>query len=224
MRKMKVGLFGGTFNPIHNGHLRAAVEVKEGFGLDQICLIPAAVPPHKGTGAVAAADHRLRMTEMAVEEVPDLTVSDVEIRREGPSYTIDTVQHIRGQLPESTDIFLVMGLDAFLEIDTWRSFRELMALVPIVVISRPDSVGPVCGHERKAVEDFFRSRISAECTVSETPPVLESPGVKPVSIFQVTAMDISSSRIRELVRDSRSIDFLVPPNVRHYIQAQGLYL
>ena len=222
---MKIGLFGGTFNPIHNGHLRAALEVQEGFGLDQVCLIPAAIPPHKGFGDVAAAEHRLRMTEMAVEDVPGLIVSDVEIRREGRSYTVDTVRHFRRNLPEPTEIFLIMGLDAFLEIDTWRLYRELMALVPVVVISRPDSVGPVCGHERKAVEGFFRDRISAECVVSDSHPIIfEAPGVKPVTIFQVTAMDISSTRIRELVHANRSIDYLVPQNVRNYIKAKGLYL
>lgn len=222
---MKIGLFGGTFNPIHNGHLRAALEVQEGFGLDQVCLIPAAIPPHKGFGDVAEADDRLRMTEMAVEDVPGLIVSDVEIRREGRSYTVDTVRHFCRSLPQPTDIILIVGLDAFLEIDTWRLFRELMALVPVIVISRPASAGPVCGNERKAVEKFFKARISGNYVVSDAPPIVfEAPEMKPVTIFQVTALDISSTRIRELVHAKRSIDYLVPQNVRNYIKAKGLYL
>jgi nicotinate-nucleotide adenylyltransferase len=221
---MKFGLFGGTFNPIHNGHLRAALEVKEGFGLDKVCLIPAAIPPHKGCGYMAAADHRFRMAELAIEGVPGLAVSDVEIQRDGPSYTVDTVHLFRRTLAEHTELYLIMGLDAFLEIDTWRLFRELLALVPVVVISRPDPAGPVCGHERQAVEEFFRSRIAPEFVVSDSPLVFESPGIKPITIFRVTAMDISSTRIRELVRGNRSIDYLVPRDVKQYIQAKGLYL
>ena len=96
---MKIGLFGGTFNPIHFGHLRAALEVREGCGLDRVLLIPAAVPPHKESGALAAAADRLRMIELAVEGEPGITVSDVETRRGGPSYTVDTVRHFHRELP-----------------------------------------------------------------------------------------------------------------------------
>ncbi len=221
---MKIGLFGGTFNPIHNAHLRAALEVKEGFELDQVYLIPAAIPPHKGSGNVEAVSHRLRMTSMAAEGVEGLVVSDVEIRREGRSYTVDTVRHFRHQLPEGAEIFLIMGLDAFLEIDSWMSFRELMSLVPVIVISRPAVSGVTRGHEREAAAKYFRSKISPECVVSDSPPVIEAPGMKPITIYPVTAMDISSTRIRELVSANRSIDYLVPQNVRDYIQAKGLYL
>jgi nicotinate-nucleotide adenylyltransferase len=221
---MKLGLFGGTFNPIHFGHLRAALEVREGCGLDRVLLIPAAVPPHKESGVLAAAADRLRMIELAVEGEPGITVSDVEIRRGGPSYTVDTVRHFHRELPAGTDIFLIVGLDAFLEIDTWKSFRELLALVPVIVISRPDAAHRSAGNEREAVADFIRSRISPPRTLSGDSAGFSAEGVRGVTLFQVTALDVSSSRIRDLAAAGRSIRFLVPEPVRQHIKARGLYL
>lgn len=224
MSKMRIGLFGGTFNPIHFGHLRAALEVREGFGLDQVLLIPAAVPPHKDRGALAAAADRLRMIELAAEGMPGMAASDVEIRRAGSSYTVDTVRHFHRELPAGTDIFLIVGLDAFLEIDTWKSFRELLALVPVIVISRPDASLRSAGAEREAVADFIHSRIAPSCTLSMDPAGFRCEGVRGVTLFPVTALDISSRRIRELAAAGRSIRFLVPEPVRHHIKAKGLYL
>lgn len=221
---MKIGLFGGTFNPIHFGHLRAALEVREGCGLDRVLLIPAAVPPHKESGALAAAADRLRMIELAVEGEPGITVSDVEIRRAGPSFTVDTVRHFQRELPAGTDIFLIVGLDAFLEIDTWKSFRELLALVPVIVISRPDAAHRSAGSEREAVADFIRSRISPPRTLSGDSAGFSAEGVRGVTLFPVTALDVSSSRIRDLAAAGRSIRFLVPEPVRQHIKARGLYL
>jgi nicotinate-nucleotide adenylyltransferase len=221
---MKVGLFGGTFNPIHFGHLRAALEVREGVGLDRVFLIPAAVPPHKAQGDVAAATDRLRMVTLAVEGAPGLAVSDVEIRREGPSYTIDTVRHFGNELPDGTEIFLVVGWDAFREIDTWKSFRKLMALVPLIVISRPGAANHCGEPDGQALQEFIRSRISPECTLSAAPAGVSAPGIQGVTLFPVTALDVSSRRIRDLVSTGRSIRFLVPESVRQYIKTKGLYL
>jgi nicotinate-nucleotide adenylyltransferase len=222
---MKIGLFGGTFNPVHFGHLRAALEVKEGFGLEQVFLIPAAVPPHKDQGGLAVAADRLRMIELAVDGAPGLAASDVEIQRKGPSYTVDTIRHFRSELPADTDIFLIVGLDAFLEIDTWKSFRELLAMVPVIVISRPDAANHRRDHDGKAVEDFIRSRISPQCTHSGGDPAgIRAPGIVGVTLFVVTALDVSSRRIRELVAAGRSIRFLVPERVMEHITTKGLYL
>jgi nicotinate-nucleotide adenylyltransferase len=221
---MKIGLFGGTFNPIHFGHLRAALEVQEGLGLDKVFLIPAAVPPHKAQVGVAAAADRLRMATLAVEGAPGLAVSDVETRREGPSYTVDTVRYFRSELPAGTAIFLVVGWDAFLEIDTWKSFRKLLGLAPVVVISRPDAANRCPEPDGKLLQDFMRSRISPDCTLSETPVGVSAPGVQGVTLFPVTALDVSSRRIRDLVKAGRSIRFLVPESVRQYIKTKGLYL
>jgi len=220
---MRVGLFGGTFNPIHFGHLRAALEVKEGFGLEQVFLIPAAVPPHKGSAGVAAAEDRLRMIELAVEGDSGLMVSDVEIKRSGPSFTIDTVRYFRQSLAADTDIFLVMGLDAFLEIDTWKSYRDLLALVPVIVLSRPDAADCSGDHDEQIVHSFIQTKLSPDGTVCDGPAGCKSPGLEPITVFQVTALDISSTRVRERVREGRSIRYLVPTNVRRYITSKGLY-
>jgi nicotinate-nucleotide adenylyltransferase len=219
---MRIGLFGGTFDPIHFGHLRAVLEVQEGLGLSRVVLIPAALPPHKTRAGVAPAADRLRMIELAVEGEPGLAVSDVEIRREGPSYTIDTVRHFHREMTDADEIFLIMGLDAFLEIDTWKSFRELLALVFIIVISRPDADGPKPDRGRNQVADFLRGRITTD--LAESPTGFNGPGVRGVRLHAVTALDISSRRIRELVRSGRSIRFLVPAAVHDCIQTKGLYL
>jgi nicotinate-nucleotide adenylyltransferase len=220
---MKIGLFGGTFNPIHFGHLRAAVEVKEGFGLDRVVLIPAAAPPHKSSKDVAPADDRLRMARLAAGGMAGLTVSDVEIRRTGPSYTIDTLRHFRRELAGAEEIFLIMGLDAFLEIDTWKSYAELLTLAPVIVLSRPEDGTASCGRDWRAVEAFLKSRIAPDFGVSGPPPVFTAPGVRGIVLFEVTALAISSSKIRMLRREGRSIDYLVPAAVREHIDDKGLY-
>ena len=139
---MRIGLFGGTFNPIHNGHLWAALEVKSGFNLDQIYLIPAAVPPHKTPGMVANAADRLRMIHLAIADLSGIAVADVELRRPGPSYTIDTVKHFKHTLKKGSRIYLVMGLDAFLEINTWKSYKELLEQIAFIVVARPSEASP----------------------------------------------------------------------------------
>jgi nicotinate-nucleotide adenylyltransferase len=220
---MRIGLFGGTFDPIHFGHLRAALEVREGFGLDRVFLIPAAIPPHKTREGVAPAADRLHMIELAVAGEPGLTASDVEIRREGPSYTIETVRHFFQEVADTAEIFLIMGLDAFLEIDTWKSFRELLSLVSVIVISRPDGDGPPADRGGEALTGFLRARVARDVVVSGSPAVFRGTGIRGVSLFAVTALDISSSRIRGLVRAGRSIRFLAPAAVCDCIQIKGLY-
>jgi nicotinate-nucleotide adenylyltransferase len=221
---MKIGLFGGTFNPIHFGHLRSALEVQAGFGLDQVIFIPAAVPPHKNPGAVAAAADRLKMIELAVAGSPGFTISDVEIRREGPSFTIDTARHFRQAHAPETRIHLIVGLDAFLEIDSWRSFRELLALVPVIVITRPGPAGGEPEQERAALEGYIRSTLAPGCVTDGDPGVFQAPGIEPITLFPVTALDISSTRLRRLAGDGGSLQYLVPEEVRRYIQIKGLYL
>jgi nicotinate-nucleotide adenylyltransferase len=220
---MRIGLFGGTFDPIHFGHLRAALEVKEGFGLAQVFLIPAALPPHKTREGVAPAADRLHMIELAVKGEPGLTASDVEIRRDGPSYTIDTVRHFYREAADAAEIFLLMGLDAFLEIDTWKSFRELLALVSVIVISRPGGDGSKADRGGKALVDFLRARVSADIAGSGSPVSFRGTGLRGVRLFSVTALAISSSRIRERAHAGRSIRFLTPAAVCDWIQTKGLY-
>jgi nicotinate-nucleotide adenylyltransferase len=218
---MTIGLFGGTFDPIHFGHLRSAVEVREAFGLEQVVLIPAAVPPHKGRGAMAPAADRLRMIELAVAGVPGLAGSDLELRRAGPSYTIDTLRHFQYKVSDG-DIALIMGLDAFIEIDTWKSYREILATVPVIVISRPAHHQDPGRSARARVESVLAAIFSPEA-IEATAEGFRTEGLKSVTVQPVTVLDISSTRIREMLGAGRSIRYLVPAAVVEHIRTKGLY-
>ena len=221
---MRIGLFGGTFNPVHIGHLRAALEVKEGFGLDQVILIPAALPPHKRPGDVADVADRLHMLNQALEATPGLTISDVELKRSGPSYTIDTVAHFKHSLPAQSRIYLIMGMDAFLEIDTWKSYDELLLQIPFIIINRPKSGAAANDSGWKSMGNFLTSKISADYIFSESPSCYQSKNKQPVYTFEVTSLDISSTRIRNLINKDRSIEYFVPHKVADFINSKGLYL
>lgn len=216
----RIALLGGTFNPIHFGHLRTAVEVREGFGLERVILVPAASPPHKPAAGIAPAADRLAMARLAVRGTPGLSVSDAEIRRGGPSYTIDTVRRFVSAFPDA-ELFLIVGLDAFLEIDTWKSFRELLALVPVIVIPRPGASRG--GGDRQALGSFLRRRVSRQAREIPKEKVFRAPAIRGIHLFPVTPLDISSRRIRELLAAGRSIRFLAPDAVGRYIERRGLY-
>jgi nicotinate-nucleotide adenylyltransferase len=221
---MRFGLFGGTFNPVHLGHLRAALEVKEGFELSKIFLIPAALPPHKIPGDVVDAGDRLHMLNLALEDKAGFSVSDIELKRSGPSYTIDSVKYFKSTLPEKSQIYLVMGLDAFLEIDTWKSYKELLAQVAIIVINRPKRNRLLSGDGWKLLDDYLTSNISGGYQFSESQSCYLSGDKQPIHIFEVTALDISSTRIRNLIKEGRSIGYLVPRRAAEFINSRGLYL
>ena len=221
---MRIGLFGGTFNPIHLGHLRAAVEVGEGFELDEIYLIPAALPPHKKTAELAAPADRLRMIDLALGADCGLKVSDVELKRSGPSYTIDTVHHFEHALPAETRLHLIMGLDAFLEIDTWKSYRELLTQIPLIVINRPNAKKNMGGVPWKIMDDYIASKLSADYSFSASRSAYLARRRQLIYVLEVTALDISSTMIRHGVRKDRRIDYLVPQKVAEYIGTDGIYL
>jgi nicotinate-nucleotide adenylyltransferase len=221
---MRIGLFGGTFNPVHLGHLRAAVEVRQGFELDEIFLIPAALPPHKVPGDVAASVDRLNMLNLALGSDAGLKVSNVELNRSGPSYTIDTVQHFKQTLPAESRLFLIMGLDAFLEIDTWKSYRELLTQIPLIVINRPNAGDRASGVPWKVMDDYMAAKLSADYSYSASRSAYLASGQQPIYVFEVTALDISSTRIRRAISKDRSINYLVPPKVVEYIRTKGIYL
>jgi len=221
---MRIGLFGGTFNPVHLGHLRAAVEVRQGFELDEVFLIPAALPPHKLPGEVAAAADRLNMLNLALDADSGLKVSNVELNRSGPSYTIDTVEHFQRTLPAESRLFLIMGLDAFLEIDTWKSYRKLLAQIPLIVINRPNAGDRMSGVPWKVMDDYISTKLSADYSYSASRSAYLASGQQPIYVFEVTALDISSTRIRLAISKDQSINYLVPPKVAEYIRTKGIYL
>ena len=219
----KIGIFGGTFNPIHIAHLRAAVEIREGFGLDAVYLIPSASPPHKGTGDLAPAADRMAMVQMAIEGHDGLRASDIELKRQGPSFTIDTVCAFRRHLPEEAWLYLIMGLDAFLEIETWKSYQDLLHIIPLIVVNRPDAEGRLQPSVSHAVSNLLSQGELQGYTCSADTPCFTHCEKQPIFTFKVTAMNVSATQVREHIRQNRTIDFLVPDSVRRYIDTRGLY-
>ena len=220
---MRIGLFGGTFDPVHRGHLWAASEVIKRFNLDRIYLIPAALPPHKTTGLVAKADDRLAMINQAIADLPGLKVSDVELNRPGPSYTIDTIRHFKLTLAKGARIYLIMGLDAFLEIHTWKSHQELLEEIAFIVMARPDEEYPDARHGWTILEDYIKSTLSADNRFDAQHTCYFLEGKQPIHICDIEALDISSTKIREKVKRKQSIEDSVTPEVADYIRLKGLY-
>ena len=219
----RIGLFGGTFDPIHFGHLRAALEIQEVFGLDETCLIPAAVPPHKTRTRVSDARHRLAMIRLALENDPFFSVSDLELKRSGPSYTIDTVAQVKAMLPDDARLYLIVGRDAFAEIHTWKSYQALFRQIPFIVMSRPAGGDGRITDAAETIAACLRNSVSRGYAFSAGTSVFRHAALQPVHVFQMTPMAISSTQIRRLVKTGRSIKFLLPPQVATYIEKQGLY-
>ncbi len=217
---MQIGLFGGTFDPIHNGHLRAVLDVMEAFPLDRCLLIPAAAPPHKARPDMAEASDRLEMARLAAAGVEGLEVSEVEIRRSGPSYTVDTIRHYQNVLPSGVRILLLLGIDAFFEIDSWHEWQELLGAVPLIVMSRPVGDAPV---SRSAAADFLSGRIRDGYRFDPDEGGFVHPDLPAVYYRDVTPLDISSTDIRWRIQSGRSIRFLLPEAVERYIVEKELY-
>lgn len=220
----KIGLFGGTFNPIHLGHLTVAQEVKEGFDLDKIWLIPAALPPHKKDKQIADAPDRLEMIRIAIEDNPNFSVSDVELKRSGPSYTIDTVDYFKSILPTKTQLYFIVGMDAFLDIELWKSFRELFQVIPFIVMSRPGTMDGDREKKEKTLNHLLVTKVSPGYRFDSGQNAFFHPDQQPVFLFEVTPVDISATMVRTNRSKGRSIASLVPDKVKEYIESKGLYL
>jgi nicotinate-nucleotide adenylyltransferase len=223
---MRIGLFGGTFNPVHLGHLRAAEEVQEAFKLERVYFIPCALPPHKANADLAPASARQEMLHVALAEVPYGHVSDVELNRPGLSYTIDTIKHFRADTAAGIALFLIIGYDAFIEIDTWKAYRELFEQTAFIVLPRVRTDGVSSEQLRRRIETFLTSKVSAQYRLQRQPDrmVYDAADCHPVIWYDAPVLKISSTRIRRLRRSGRSIRFLVPAAVEQIILAKGLYL
>ena len=214
---MRIGLLGGTFNPIHVGHLRAAVEVREAFNLDKLLLIPSANPPHKSADQVANAEDRLEMVRLAIKGVPSLEVSDVELNRQGPSYTIETLRYFQDQYGPGSEIHFIVGQDAFSEITTWKSYKELFSTAHFIVMTRP-------GSKLSGIEDFIHAHISQAYQYDAVLNRYSHPEWCSIFCVDITHIDVSASEIRDCVKHGRPIGFLVPDTVESFIVEKGLYL
>ncbi len=218
----RIGLFGGTFNPVHLGHLWAADAVLNTFGLDGIIFIPAAVPPHKSPEGVEPALDRADMLRLALAHTP-FTMSDVELKRAGPSYTIDTVRHFQKAGAKDDVFFLMVGLDAFVEMDTWWAYLDLFSTIPMLVMSRPFATADVHEKIRSLVDRFLIAKVSTEYQFSEKENSFFHPSMKPIHLFCHHMLDISATDIRAKIGQGKPLDTLVPAPVKDYIIEKGLY-
>jgi len=212
---MRLGILGGTFDPIHFGHLRIAEEVCEELQLAKVLLIPGALPPHKSRKFLTPFQDRLVMTRMAAQTSSVLEVLDLEGRRNGPSYSVETLREIHKLYEYSVELFFIIGMDAFLEINTWKEYKSLFHESNFVVIKRPGSSYKELGAFVLSLGIGFREGNNRSS--------FSIPSGNILIYKELTLMDISSTRIRDMAASGKSIRFLLPDSVREYIIEKGLY-
>jgi len=217
VKKERIGIFGGTFNPIHNGHVKAVLEVQKTFFLDKVLMIPSYIPPHKGAPDVAPPSDRLQMVKLAVASYPQFVPSPIEIEAKGKSYSILTLAKLKQQFPDAA-MFFILGVDAFLEIDTWREYKKVLEQCHFIVISRP---GYDMNEAKKPLGGNYAGRM---VQVLETTK-LDKAMLYPYKIFllSIDALDMASKDIRKKVKMGKSIADLVVEPVEEYIQINKLY-
>jgi nicotinate-nucleotide adenylyltransferase len=194
---MRLGIYGGTFDPVHYGQLLAAEQCREQCRLDQLWFVPAASPPHKQDATITAGERRAEMLELAVAGMPQFAVNRIELQRQGPSYTVDTLAQLQDE-DAGRELFLLIGADSVDEFPTWREPQRIAALATLVVINRG-----------RTAPDLTRL---AECCGSREPIVVPMPGI-----------DLSATDIRQRVRSGQSIRFMTPRAVEAYLHEHRLY-
>jgi nicotinate-nucleotide adenylyltransferase len=199
--KRKIGIMGGTFDPIHVGHLVTAEAVRIEYCLDKVLFIPAGDPPHKQGSHVTAAIHRYIMTVMATYSNPHFYVSSIEMDRPGPSYTIDTIRSLVGEYGPDTAIYFITGADAVGDLPTWNDIDNVLDLCEFVATTRPGCISAL-----DDIIEYFGSK-----------------GRERIHRLTTPELEISSTDIRERVKKGRSIKYIVPESVESYIMKEGLY-
>ena len=202
--RKRIGILGGTFNPIHTGHLIMAEEVCKNHHLSKIIFIPTYIPPHKYVNDLVDAHHRFQMIKAAISGISKFEVSDLEIIREGKSYTIDTIQEILSHYGEDDEIFLIMGADSLNELELWKNIKRLAQLCHFVIVNRPG----------------FKTEASARLVeIIGSDNILDIERLR----IEISPVDISSTNIRKRVNDGVQIKGLVPECVEAYIKEHNLY-
>lgn len=199
---MNIGVLGGTFDPVHTGHLLVAEEAKARLNLAEILFVPAGQPWLRGDSPISAAEHRVRMVRLAIDDKPYFRLSTIEIERSGYSYTVDTIAELKGQVDAGDELFFILGWDCLAELPKWREPSRLVGMCRLVAVPRVGSSAPDLGSLEAAV-----------------------PGLKGrVVLLDKPRVDVSASEIRERVARGLSIEHLVPESVERYIREQGLYI
>lgn len=192
---MKIAIMGGTFNPIHHGHLLCAEQVRDGLGYDKILFVPSARPPHKSQPDMVPAEHRYQMVLLATTNNQNFEVSRIELDREGPSYTIQTIRTLRNNYGTSTDLAWIIGADSLIEYKIWKDFDGVLEQCTMIATTRPN-------YDMQLVPPEIRNR---------------------VIIYKITSIDISATEIRKRIQKNLSIQYLVPDSVAEYIYEHKLY-
>ena len=209
----RVGILGGTLDPIHCGHLAAAVAARDAFSLSRVRVLPSRIPPHRPVQPVASPFHRFAMACLAVSGVPGLEASDDELRSEGPSYTADTLERLHASGVRAPDIFFITGADAFAEIATWKRYPAVLDLANFVVVTRP-------GHTLESLP----ARLPALATRMRSAGVETEPAPAPsIYLLQAATPDVSSTIVRQRLGRREAITGLVPPLVEAHIHQHRLY-
>jgi nicotinate-nucleotide adenylyltransferase len=201
----KIGIMGGTFNPVHHGHLVTAQEALDQFGLDEVIFIPTGDPPHKIEDLLAHAEDRYLMTVIATSSNSSFFVSRVEIDRTGKSYTIDTVKELRKIYGSGSELYFITGADAILEILTWKNTREIVTLTKFIAATRP-------GYDLSKIKELKTTLFDSEDKADRR-----------IFIMEIPALAISSTNIRQRIKNGRPVNYLVPEGVNNYILKHGLY-
>jgi len=199
---LRIGISGGTFDPIHHGHLIAAQEIREKLNLDKILFIPVGDPPHKTDIEVTDSIHRLNMVKKAIEDNSYFEVSSIEVDRPGYTYTIDTLMELKEKYPENCKFYFIIGADTLPQLVTWKEYRKVFTLCQFVAVMRPGFNNEEIYNEARRLESCFSAKID---------------------IIDAPLIEISSTDIRKRVRESKSIKYLVPESVEEYIYSNGLY-
>jgi nicotinate-nucleotide adenylyltransferase len=209
---MKVGIFGGTFDPVHIGHLRTAEEIREQYLLDKVYFVPAYIPPHKRTREITDPALRLAMLKRAIRGNSYLCASDIEIKNQGVSYSVNTIKIFRKRFEK---LYFIVGIDAFLEIDTWYNYREIFNYTNFIIMERPLN-------RKISASKLFPSDIRKDINRIDEDAFRHSSGNK-IHMQRVTQLDISSTKIRDSAGKGNSIRYLVPQPVEKFINKMGLY-
>jgi nicotinate-nucleotide adenylyltransferase len=219
---MRVGLFGGTFNPVHRCHLEAATQTQRRLRLDRILFIPSGDPPHKSSTSLAPSRHRLEMVRIAIKDIPAFQASDVEMLRPSKSYSIETVHELQKEFGPEAELFFIIGLDAFLELHTWKQASDLLRACHFVVLGRPGS-SFLSLQKMSLLPSLDRAPLVALDTQRALQVDVALPGGTSLILLAITPCYVSASDVRYRVAHRLSLSNLLPASVDSYIIDQHLY-
>ncbi|MDD5659790.1 MAG: nicotinate-nucleotide adenylyltransferase [Actinomycetota bacterium] len=204
-KDLKIGIMGGTFNPVHHGHLVTAGEALNQFRLDKVIFVPSGDPPHKNSREEIISEHRYLMTVIATSSNKNFFISRIEIDRKGKSYTIDTIKELKKIYGQSANLYFITGADAILEILSWKKTHEIIQLCSFIAATRP-------GYDISKIQELKKKLFKKAKN-----------DIEKIFVMEVPALAISSTDIRKRVKEKRPIDYLVPEGVSNYILKHGLY-